>query len=80
MHMNLFPTVADFLCYLKGLKPQNKTVSAFGSYGWSGEAVEQILDSIKDLNLNIIDPGIRTLYRPDSNDKNDITAFCQYLY
>ena len=75
MHMNLFPTVADFLCYLKGLKPQNKTVSAFGSYGWSGEAVEQILDSIKDLNLNIIDPGIRTLYRPDSNDKNDITAF-----
>jgi len=75
MHMNLFPTVADFLCYMKGLKPQNKTVSAFGSYGWSGEAVEQILDSIKGLNLNIIVPGIRTLYRPDSNDKNDITAF-----
>ncbi len=75
MHMNLFPTVADFLCYMKGLKPQNKTVSAFGSYGWSGEAVEQILDSIKDLNLNIIDPGIRATYLPDSNDKNDITAF-----
>ena len=42
---NIFPTVADTLTYLKGLKPQNMTGAVFGSYGWSGEAVKQIGDA-----------------------------------
>lgn len=75
MHMNLYPTLADFLCYLKGLKPKNKVFSAFGSYGWSGEAVDQILEQMKDLDLNIMDNGLKTLYRPDAVDKDEIKAF-----
>jgi len=75
MHMNLYPTVADFLCYLKGLKPQNKVFSAFGSYGWSGEAVDQILETMKGLNLKTLDNGIKTKYRPDAADTDEIRAF-----
>jgi flavorubredoxin len=42
LNNQLFPTVSDFLVYMKGLKPLNKIGAAFGSYGWSGEAVKLI--------------------------------------
>jgi flavorubredoxin len=61
----LFPTVADFLCYLKGLRPQNKVAAAFGSYGWSGEAVKIINSEFEAMKLNVIDPGLRSEYVPD---------------
>ena len=61
----IFPTVADFLCYLKGLKPKNKIAAAFGSYGWSGEAVKLINKELEEMKLEIIDEGIRIQYVPD---------------
>jgi flavorubredoxin len=36
LNKGLFPTLADFLTYMKGLKPKGKIGAAFGSYGWSG--------------------------------------------
>ena len=42
LNNGMFPTVSDFLTYMKGLKPQNKIAAAFGSYGWSGESVKLI--------------------------------------
>lgn len=34
----MLPLMADFLTYLKGLKPKNRLGAAMGSFGWSGEA------------------------------------------
>ena len=36
LNNSLFPTVAEFLTYLKGLRPKNRMIGAFGSYrmGW----------------------------------------------
>ncbi|MFQ5887714.1 MAG: FprA family A-type flavoprotein, partial [Candidatus Hydrothermarchaeales archaeon] len=34
LNRGMFPTVAGFLTYLKGLKPMNKMAAAFESYGW----------------------------------------------
>ncbi len=65
LHRQLFPTVADLLCYMKGLKPQNKVAGAFGSYGWSGEAVQFIVDDLKEIKLDVIEPGVRAAYLPD---------------
>jgi flavorubredoxin len=61
----LFPTVSDFLTYMKGLKPQNKVAAAFGSYGWSGEAVKLINNEFEQMKFDIIDPGVRINYVPD---------------
>ncbi|MFC1857614.1 FprA family A-type flavoprotein [Thermodesulfobacteriota bacterium] len=61
----LFPTMADFLCYLKGLKPLNKIGAAFGSYGWSGEGVKMIHKEITEMKFEIIDPGLKLQYVPD---------------
>ncbi len=59
LNNGIFPTVSDFLTYMKGLKPKNKVGAAFGSYGWSGEAVEQITNELKEIGLDVIDPGVR---------------------
>ena len=65
LNNGLFPTVADFLCYLKGLRPQNKIAAAFGSYGWSGEAVKLINQDLEEMKFQIVDPGLKIQYVPD---------------
>jgi len=65
LNNGLFPTVADFLCYMKGLKPKNKIGAAFGSYGWSGEAVKLVENELTDMKIELIQPGLRTQFVPE---------------
>ena len=52
---------------MKGLKPLNKVGAAFGSYGWSGEAVKLVTKELEQMKFDIIDPGVRIQYVPDGN-------------
>ena len=65
LNNGLFPTVADMLTYLKGLKPRNLVGTAFGSYGWSGEAVAQIEETLRGMGLSVVEEGLRVKYVPD---------------
>ncbi len=65
LNNGIFPTVADFLTYMKGLNPQNKQGAAFGSYGWSGEAVKIVTSQLEEMKFDMIDPGIKIQYVPD---------------
>jgi flavorubredoxin len=65
LNNGLFPTVSDFLTYMKGLKPINKVGAAFGSYGWSGEAVKLINKELEEMKFNVVDRGLRIQYVPD---------------
>lgn len=67
LNNGLFPTVSDFLSYMKGLKPKNKIGAAFGSYGWSGEAVKLINKELEAMKFELVDPGLQIKYVP--NDK-----------
>ncbi len=62
----IFPTVADVLTHVKGLRPKNRMGTAFGSYGWSGEAVKIIREELEAMGAEIIDPGLRIQYVPDA--------------
>ena len=66
LNNNLFPTISDFLTYLEGLKPLNKIGSAFGSYGWSGEAPKMIKKALEKMKFDIVEP-VRHQYIPDGN-------------
>ncbi|MBW1722544.1 MAG: FprA family A-type flavoprotein [Deltaproteobacteria bacterium] len=66
LNNGLFPSVSDFLTYMKGLKPQNKIGAAFGSYGWSGEAVSLISKEFEKMKFKIVEPGLRIQYVPDA--------------
>ena len=60
----LFPRTADVLTYLKGLRPKNLIGAAFGSFGWSGEAVAQINDYLKAMNVELVSDGLKIKYVP----------------
>jgi flavorubredoxin len=65
LNNGLFPTVADFLCYMRGLKPRNKIGAAFGSYGWSGEAVKLIETELREMKIEPVEPGLRVQFVPE---------------
>ncbi len=72
---NIFPTVADALTYLRGLKPRNLIGAAFGSYGWSGEAVGQVEDVLRGMKVELVGESIKAKYVPD----NEALAQCYSL-
>lgn len=67
LNNGLFPTVSDFLCYMKGLRPNPKVAAAFGSYGWSGEAVKLINKELEEMKFDLIDPGLKVQFVPDAS-------------
>ncbi|MFH2098634.1 MAG: flavodoxin domain-containing protein [Pseudomonadota bacterium] len=64
LNNGLFPTVADFLAYMKGLKPRNKIGAAFGSYGWSGESVKLVHGALAGMGFAMEEPGVKAQYVP----------------
>jgi flavorubredoxin len=65
LNNNVFPSIADVLTYLKGLRPRNLVGAAFGSYGWSGESIRQIEDTLKEMKVELIGDAISTKHVPD---------------
>jgi len=70
LNNNMYPSVADLLTYLKGLRPQNLIGAAFGSYGWSGEAVGQVRDILQAMNVELVGEGLRVKYVPGTDVLN----------
>ena len=46
-------------------KPKNLMGAAFGSYGWTGEAVGQIEDALNAMKVELVADSIKTRYVPD---------------
>ncbi|ROQ90247.1 FprA family A-type flavoprotein [Desulfosoma caldarium] len=65
LNNGMLPTMADILCYMKGLRPTGKVGSAFGSYGWSGEAVKDMVRWMEEMKIEIVAPPVRVQYVPD---------------
>lgn len=64
LNNGVLPRMAGLLSYMKGLKPGKKIGAAFGSYGWSGEAVKIMNKCMEEMKFDIIEPGIRVKYVP----------------
>ena len=69
----MMPTIAGFLCYLKGLAPKNHKAFAFGSYGWGGQSIGQIEEELKACGCEIILDKIRVANVPGQEDLAAIT-------
>jgi flavorubredoxin len=61
----IFPTLADVLTYLKGLKPRNLIGAVFGSYGWSGEACKHLSGYLKEMGVEVVAEPLRVKYVAD---------------
>ena len=65
----LYPSVAEFLYHLRGLRPNNRIAGAFGSYGWGGGAVKAAYEELNKMKLETYEPGVQVLYRPSTEDE-----------
>ena len=68
LNYGLFPTVAEYLSYQRGLRLKNKIGLAFGSYGWSGGAVKEIIEQMKATGMDVMDEKIEIQFVPKPKD------------
>ncbi|MGE5560562.1 MAG: flavodoxin domain-containing protein [Chloroflexota bacterium] len=63
---------------LAGVSPiinRGKPAAAFGTFGWSGEAVKLIEDRLTGLQLKIAQPGLRVNFVPSPAQLDEARAF-----
>ncbi|MGV1100209.1 FprA family A-type flavoprotein [Thiovibrio sp. JS02] len=65
LNNNIMPAMADIITYMKGLRPKNKIGAAFGSFGWSGEAVKHLADHMAEMGFTLVHEGIKIKNVPD---------------
>jgi flavorubredoxin len=58
-------SVAGFIHLMKQLKFKNKKAAAFGCYGWSGESVKVLNDSMENAGFEVIEEGFKNHWNPD---------------
>ena len=75
LNNNILPQMADVMTYLKGLKPANLVGAAFGSFGWSGEAVRDLETILKEMKVGIAAEAISVRHVPDK----DVLLKCHEL-
>jgi flavorubredoxin len=68
MNNQIYPTVAEAMTYLKGLKRQHLVGAAFGSYGWSGQATKQLDVLLDEMKIERVQDNLSCQYVPSSDD------------
>ncbi|MGD9813562.1 MAG: FprA family A-type flavoprotein [Bacilli bacterium] len=71
--------VYDLLNLLTPFQMQGKKVSAFGSYGWSGEAVPNLLVRAKQLRMLPLDEGLKIRLNPSEADLEKVREYANNL-
>jgi flavorubredoxin len=65
INRGILTSTAAILEEIKGLRFQNKKAAAFGCYGWSGESIKVISESLSSAGFEIIDDGLKVFWNPD---------------
>jgi len=68
LNVGMFPTVASFLTYLKGLKPKGKVGACFGSYGWGGGAVKAMNEELRQAGVEVLEADLDFKFVPEKED------------
>ncbi len=75
LNNGLFPTVASFLSYMKGLRPKKKLGAVFGSYGWGGGAKRAAEEELKVAGLELIESDLDFVFRPTGEELKKAAEF-----
>lgn len=68
LNNNMYPTIADILIYLRGLRRTGMIGAAFGSYGWGGEALKQIEEALAEMKVEIVSESVKAKYVPTADN------------
>jgi anaerobic nitric oxide reductase flavorubredoxin len=68
LHRAMIFRVAGYLQWIAGLKPTGRLGGAFGSYGWSSGAVEQITARMTEIGFQMVGEPYKQKYRPTDEE------------
>lgn len=68
--------VLDMINHMTVVTHRGKWASAFGSYGWTGEAVPMVTERLAQLKLKVLD-GCAIRFQPSGKEKEEIQAFAR---
>lgn len=72
LNSQMMPSVAGFLCYLKGLSPKDREAFSFGSYGWGGQSIALVEKELEACGFHIGMEGIKIGYIPTEEQLSEI--------
>lgn len=62
------PPVWELLAHVDAVGNRKKPALVFGSYGWSGEAVPNIITRLNGLKINVFGEGFKVNFVPSEED------------
>lgn len=73
------PPIYDVMNQILSPYHGKKLVSAFGSYGWSGEAVPNLIARLKQQRMEIIDEGLRIKFKMSDAQIEEVKTYANNL-
>ena len=77
LNNGMFPTMGDFLTYLKGLRPKGKVFGLFGSHGWGGGAIKEMRRHLETEKFEIWEKELSVQFIPDQEELEKAIEFGQ---
>jgi len=79
INKGILTSVAGILEEIRGLGFKGKKASAFGCYGWSGESVPLLSESLRKAGFTVVDEGLKVLWNPTEESKQQCTEYGKAL-
>jgi flavorubredoxin len=68
INQNTLLPVYKLFSAINPIRDKGKPAAAFGSFGWSGEAVKMIEEHLRNLKLKVISDGLTARFHPNQGD------------
>jgi flavorubredoxin len=75
LNNGMFPTMGDFLTYMRGLRPKGKVFGLFGSHGWGGGAIKEMRRSLETEKFEIWEKELPVQFVPSSEEVKSAIEF-----
>ena len=75
LNNGMFPTMGDFLTYLRGLRPKGKIFGLFGSHGWGGGAMKEMRRHLEMEKFEIWEKELAVQFVPNSDELSSAIQF-----
>jgi flavorubredoxin len=75
LNNGMFPTMGDFLTYMRGLRPKGKIFGLFGSHGWGGGAIKEMRKHLEMEKFEIWEKELPVQFVPNSEELTSAIQF-----
>ena len=79
VNKGILTSLAALLEEVRGLSFKGKKAAVFGTYGWSGESVMLLKESLGKAGFQVVDDGLKALWNPDADARKQCLEYGRRL-